>query len=116
MPEFATSRTTRSSVPALALLAFVLLPLHAAAQVLPQLYTWKDAEGNVTIKNAPPPWYREFERTRGPRVQVLRNGKVVDDTAWPPEKRQEGRTQEAKQEAVRAKSIAAGSGKKDDDD
>ena len=74
-----------------------------------QLYTWKDAEGNVTIRNTPPPWYKEAERTRGPRVQVLRNGKVVDDTGWPLERRQEGRNQAAKAEA------AAATKKADDD-
>jgi hypothetical protein len=102
----------RPSIPALIALAFALAPASALAQ----LYSWKDAEGNVTIKNAPPPWYKEFERTRGPRVQVLRNGKVVDDTAWPLEKRQEGRTQEARQEAARAKSAAPAPGRKNDDD
>lgn len=104
--------TVRPSSSALVVLAFALLPTGAHAQ----LYSWKDTEGNVTIKNAPPAWYKEGERTRGPRVQVLRNGKVVDDTAWPLEKRQEGRAREAKREAVQAKSAATNRGSKDDDD
>ena len=55
------------------LLASTLITSTADAQ----LYSWKDAEGNVTIKNAPPPWYKEDERSRGPRVQVLRNGDEI---------------------------------------
>lgn len=66
-----------------------------------QLYTWKDATGNSIIKNAPPPWYKENERSRGPRVQVLRDAKVIDDTSWPQERREEGRSQAARLEAAR---------------
>ena len=94
-------------------LALLALPLSALAQ----LYTWKDAQGNVIIKNTPPPWYSESERPRGARVQVLRNGKVIDDTAWPADKRQEGRNTDARQEEKRARSEnAALPGKKEDDD
>jgi hypothetical protein len=96
----------------IALLLFAL-PLGALAQ----LYTWRDAQGNVIIKNTPPPWYNESERSRGARVQVLRNGKVIDDTAWPADKRQEGRNTDARQEEKRARSEnAAPPGKKEDDD
>lgn len=97
----------------LAVLALTLLPQMAAAQ----LYSWKDAQGNVTIRNTPPPWYRESERSKGPRVQVLRNGKVADDTAWPLEKRQEGRTEAARQDEARAKAKGQETrGKKDEED
>src|SRR4051812_43800210 len=72
-----------------------------------QLYTWKDADGNAVIKNSPPPWYNSADRVRGTRVQVLRNGKVVDDTAWPEQRRQEGRNQDARDEAKRAQSETA---------
>ncbi len=81
------------------LLLLVSLPLSQVAEA--QLYSWKDAEGNVTIKNAPPSWYKEAERSRGPRVQVMRGGKIIDDTAWPLERRQEGRAKSARQEAER---------------
>ena len=92
----------RAAIPGLVMLASVLLPFAAEAQ----LYSWKDAQGNVTIKNAPPPWYSESERVRGPRVQVLRNGKLIDDTAWPQDKRQEGRNEAARLEQTRAKAEA----------
>ena len=88
---------------ALALLASALLSLDTHAQ----LYTWKDAQGNITIKNSPPPWYSESERIRGARVQVLRNGKVIDDTAWPADKRQDGRNSAARQEEKRARTESA---------
>ena len=98
---------------ALALLASALLSLDTHAQ----LYTWKDAQGNITIKNSPPPWYSESERIRGARVQVLRNGKVIDDTAWPADKRQDGRNSAARQEEKRARTESATlpENKKDDD-
>jgi hypothetical protein len=95
------------------------LPLAAQAQ----LYTWRDAQGNLIIKNAPPPWYSESERVRGARVQVLRNGFIVDDTAWPAERRQDSRNKDARDQAKRAESETATSRKeeqkpppKDDDD
>ncbi|MSP96503.1 MAG: DUF4124 domain-containing protein [Betaproteobacteria bacterium] len=93
----APRRILRATFCSFVLLTSALCPQAAQAQ----LYSWKDAEGNVTIKNVPPPWYRESERAPGPRVQVLRGGKVIDDTAWSAEKRQEGRTQSARQEAGR---------------
>ena len=97
--------------------ALFLLAL-ATPDVQAQLYTWKDAEGNSVIKNSPPPWYSPTDRPRGARVQVLRNGKVVDDTAWPAPQRQEGRNQEAREEAKRARSDPAPprSAKSDEDD
>ena len=96
----------------LALLACALLPLNAHAQ----LYTWKDTQGNVIIKNSPPPWYSENERSRGARVQVLRNGKLIDDTAWPADRRQEGRNTSARQEARQVlPERAAQPAKKEDD-
>jgi hypothetical protein len=93
------------------LLLAVLLPSTAGAQ----LYTWKDAEGNLVIKNAPPPWYKEASVPRASRVQVLRNGKVVDDTAWPADKRQDGRNKDAREEAVRANSEATKKRTKDEE-
>jgi hypothetical protein len=110
MHEFSLKKKIRTLVPALVLLT---LPLSALAQ----LYTWRDAQGNVIIKNAPPLWYSESERSRGARVQVLRNGKVIDDTAWPADKRQEGRNTDARQEEKRVQpENAALPGKKEDDD
>ncbi len=96
--------------------AFFASPLHA------QLYTWKDQQGNVVIKNAPPAWYSESDRLKGARVQVLRNGAVVDDTEWPVQRRQEGRNKDARDEAKRAQSEAPASAQpskapaKDDDE
>lgn len=84
--------------------AFAGLLLVASTLLAPvaqaQLYSWKDAGGNAIIKNSPPPWYKEGELSRGPRVQVMRMGKIIDDTAWPLERRQEGRAQAARQEAA----------------
>lgn len=85
-------------------LATLLSPQAAWAQ----LYTWQEVEGNFVIKNAPPPWYKPGERTRGPRVQVLRDGKVIDDTDWPLDKRQESRVNEARQESERLQAGAQG--------
>ena len=93
----ATRTIHRAAFCGLLLLASGLLSQTAQAQ----LYTWKDAAGNSIIKNAPPPWYKENERSRGPRVQVLRNEKVIDDTSWPQERREEGRNQAARLEAAR---------------
>jgi Domain of unknown function (DUF4124) len=110
MREFPIKKKLHALIIALVLLA---LPLGALAQ----LYTWRDAQGNVIIKNTPPPWYNESERSRGARVQVLRNGKVIDDTAWPADKRQEGRNTDARQEEKRVRpENAAPPGKKEDDD
>lgn len=81
-----------------------------------QLYTWKDPQGNITIKNSPPPWYDESGFIRGARVQVLRYGKVVDDTAWPAEKRQEIRNKSAIEEVKRMQSAAPAPKKLDKDD
>lgn len=110
------AQTRRSALPGLLLLALGLACPPAQAQ----LYTWKDEQGKTTIRNTPPPWYKESERPRGPRVQVLRNGKVVDDTAWPPAKRDESRAQGARQEEARvraeATATAAAAGKKAADD
>ena len=101
--------------------ASAALLIVAAAFTVPnaqaQLYTWKDAQGNITIKNTPPPWYNENERLRGARVQVLRNGKVVDDTTWPADKRQETRNTSARQEEKRVREASAAlPAKKEDDD
>ncbi len=90
---------------ALALTATTLLPQAAQAQA--PLYTWKDAQGNITIKNSPPPWYDDSGWTRGPRVQVLRDKKVVDDTAWPAEKRQEARNRATAEEIKRLQAASA---------
>ena len=110
MHEIQIKKKLHAVVTTLALLA---LPLSALAQ----LYTWRDAQGNVIIKNTPPPWYSESERPRGARVQVLRNGKVVDDTAWPADKRQEGHNTAARDEDKRLRSEnAAVPAKKDEDD
>lgn len=93
--------------------------LSSAAQA--QLYKWRDAQGNTYIKNSPPPWYDDSGWTRGPRVQVLRDRKIVDDTAWPAAKRQEARNKASAEEikrmqAERAVAPTAKKGEKDDDE
>lgn len=101
----------------IALVIASLLPFAARAQ----LYTWKDAQGNIHIKNSPPPWYDDSGWTRGPRVQVLRDKKIVDDTAWPAAKRQEARNKATAEEikrmqAERAVAPTAKKGEKDNDE
>ena len=95
---------------------FSVAMLTAPAVSQAQLYTWKDAQGNITIKNSPPPWYDETGFIRGSRVQVLRYGKVVDDTDWPAEKRQETRSKTAIEEVKRMQSAVPGPRKLDKDD
>ena len=101
---------------ALVLAAATLTPSAARAQ----LYTWKDAQGNITIRNTPPPWYDDSGWTRGPRVQVLREKKVIDDTAWPATKRQDARNKATAEEIKRMQSAppasAGAKGAKDDDE
>jgi hypothetical protein len=109
MHEIHRKKKLRALITGLVLLA---LPPGALAQ----LYTWRDAQGNVIIKNSPPPWYSDTERSRGARVQVLRNGKVIDDTAWPQDKRQEGRNADTRQEEKRLRSETPTPGKKGDDE
>ena len=99
MPMYTPGNTARSTFVCL-IFAAAAGPAHA------QLYTWKDPQGTVVIKNSPPPWYRENEKGRGPRVQVLRDGKIIDDTGLPLEKRLEGRAQAARQEQIRAQAKA----------
>ena len=100
----------------LVLAAATLMPCAAHAQ----LYTWKDAQGNITIKNSPPPWYDDSGWTRGPRIQVLREKKVVDDTAWPAERRQDARNKATAEEIKRMQTAtpapAAGKEAKEDDE
>jgi len=98
----------------LVLAATSLAPPPAQAQ----LYTWKDREGNIHIKNSPPPWYDDSGWTRGPRVQVLREKKVVDDTAWSAEKRMEARNKATAEEIKRmqAEKPEARKARKEDDE
>ena len=111
MHESSPAKKIRILLPALVMLA-------TTPHALAQLYTWKDTQGNVIIKNTPPPWYSESERPRGTRVQVLRYGKVIDDTAWPADRRQEGRNKAASDEAkrVQPESPSRGPNKEEKDD
>ena len=109
---------------ALALTAAALMPSAALAQAT--LYTWKDAQGKTSIKNSPPPWYDDSGWTRGPRVQVLRDKKVIDDTAWPAARRQDARNKATTEEIKRMQAASpapakaapatAKKGEKDDDE
>ena len=109
---------------ALALAAASLAPAAAqtaqtAQTVQTTLYTWKDAQGQTFIKNSPPPWYDDSGWTRGPRVQVLRNNKIVDDTAWSAERRQDARNKATTEEIKRMQAVssaaAARKGEKNDE-
>ena len=101
----------------LALAAAALMPFAAQGQTT--LYTWKDAQGNTHIKNSPPPWYDDSGWTRGPRVQVLRDKKVIDDTSWPAARRQDARNKATAEEIKRMQAASAAAsakkGEKDDE-
>lgn len=46
-----------------------------------RMYQWVDPQtGTSYLSGEPPPWYRA--RQQGPRVLVIEDGKVVDDTEW----------------------------------
>ncbi len=46
-----------------------------------RVYQWKDPDsGTAYMSGEPPAWYRTSQG--GPRVLVLEEGKVVDDTEW----------------------------------
>jgi hypothetical protein len=87
-----------------AVLAAFLVLGAAAAQA--EVYSWRDASGAKRISNVAPPWYTETGRT-GPRVQVLINGILVDDTGVPEEQRAKLREQRAKAEAWGTRKPAA---------
>ncbi|MBI1732050.1 MAG: hypothetical protein HYR49_04695 [Gammaproteobacteria bacterium] len=59
------------------LIAFLLL---SGMLVSARMYQWDDPEsGTPQVSGKPPWWYRSDEP--GPRVYVIENGRVVDDTA-----------------------------------
>lgn len=46
-----------------------------------QMYMWKDPEtGQTKMSNSRPAWFRSNDGVRGPRTQLILNGKVIDDT------------------------------------
>lgn len=54
-------------------LLLAALPLAAAAD----MYSWKDPQsGRTRMSNSPPQWLREG--LAGPRVEVIRENKVID--------------------------------------
>lgn len=57
-----------------------------AANAGAEVYQWRDAAGKTRISNVAPPWYTDSGRV-SPRVQVLVNGILVDDTGLPDEQR-----------------------------
>ena len=62
----------------LLLLSLVLLVTCPAAQA--RMYQWNDPDtGTPQLSGKPPYWYRGDES--GPRVYVIDNGHVIDDTA-----------------------------------
>ncbi len=45
------------------------------------LYVWIPAgEHSAKLSTTPPPWYRIYEPSRGPRVRVYRGRSLIDDT------------------------------------
>jgi hypothetical protein len=78
-----------------AILAALLALSAAAAQA--DVYTWRDASGVKRMSNVAPPWFRDTGRT-SPRVQVLVNGILVDDTGVSDEERLKLREQRARAE------------------
>lgn len=70
----------------LLLMLFLFCALPAAAQV----YQWDDADtGARRLSNIAPSWYRKPDGKPCPRVQVFDNGRLIDDTGLPAERRQE---------------------------
>jgi len=46
------------------------------------MYQWRDPDtGTTQLSGKPPAWYRTGEK--GPRVIVIENGRVIDDTSRP---------------------------------
>jgi hypothetical protein len=63
--------------------AAVAALLGAAADAEAQLYRWRDPDsGAVKLSSVPPPWYARGV-SRGPHVDVIVGGKVVDPLAQP---------------------------------
>ena len=59
----------------LLLLALVYCPVAQA-----RMYQWIDPDSGTTqLSGKPPVWYRSNEK--GPRIIVIENGKVIDDTS-----------------------------------
>lgn len=72
----------------------LLLLLLASPLVAARMYQWTDPDtGTPQLSGKPPYWYRGDEA--GPRIFVIDNGKVVDDTAVsvPESRRQQLREQ-----------------------
>ncbi len=45
------------------------------------LYVWQfPGQRSAQVSNAPPPWYRYYEPSPGPRVRVYRGAALIDDT------------------------------------
>ena len=53
------------------------------------LYVWQfPGQASAQISNSPPPWYRFYEPSQGPRVRVYRGRALIDDTGLPVPQRQ----------------------------
>lgn len=72
-----------------------LVAMTVSLPSLAQVYQWTDPEtGKKRLSNVAPPWILQPLLDRaGPRVQVYYEGKLVDDTGLPWEKRLELRAQ-----------------------
>lgn len=65
------------------------LAFHCQAAVA-EVYSWREPlTGDKRFSNVAPAWYTIYDAVRGPRVVVTRNGKLIDDTALPLERRRE---------------------------
>ncbi len=62
------------------LLLWFLILTAASPLVSARMYQWDDPDtGTPQLSGKPPYWYRSDEQ--GPRIFVIENGRVVDDTA-----------------------------------
>lgn len=71
------------------LFVFVFTSLIFSGQVSARMYQWVDPDtGTTQLSGKPPAWYRSGQA--GPRIIVLDNGKVVDDTALEVSEQEQG--------------------------
>jgi len=61
--------------------ALVLIVMGLTASLVEaRMYQWTDADsGNTQLSGNPPSWYRG--QTRGPRIFVFEQGRLIDDTS-----------------------------------
>jgi hypothetical protein len=110
--------TLRSHFASLLLALAGALSVGVGAPAIADVYMWKDpATGKTYMTNLPPPWLRDPQPGRRvPKVEVIREGKVLDPaTAFAkpeppplPTRRRTGETEEAAATPAGARSGAQG--------